>query len=340
MAPLFSVVLLGLVLTFTRTAAAESDTISTPSAASPAPAPPRSSIEVVEDVPQLLDFDSLAEGAGAEDFDLWLVREKNIAVFNGLFSALSVCPHVALGMLRLLGGNATDEIIFGRDEAAAKSPWSDPWATVWFIVWPTSILREYLLAFDDTNPLATFGLMSTFFLADASVYVDVASMAAQPALRWTLLKTSALRVLTSLAVGAFYYGLSALLHLCQLDVLFYLALVPAIVVVACVERFVPPGWRNYGRVCGYEWLHYGRVCLYVPAAAIGLQLFFSYTPDARAAVARPVSNAVFALWIALQVAFSIRVSKSPAEKEGGCSSELAAAASRACVHSSSASDPS
>ena len=109
--------------------------------------------------------------SGAEDADLWTLRGAAFSWQRIYFDTFSVAimanPRAAMVGARLVGGAKFDVLMFGKDEAASKSPFS--WLHA--LVAPGLLAARYTSHFSDTNFwLATlqsinYAATDIFFLA-------------------------------------------------------------------------------------------------------------------------------------------------------------------------------
>jgi hypothetical protein len=105
-------------------------------------------------------------GSGAEDLDLWSLREYNPRYVQPFFF-LMLHPHLAQAVLHW--NFNVDEAMFGKDEAKEKSPWS--W--IMFFLCPGLLTCRYVSYFYDTNPYLTVILCLYWGSSDVSWLLEI-----------------------------------------------------------------------------------------------------------------------------------------------------------------------
>lgn len=112
------------------------------------------------------------QGSGMEDHDLWKIREVNEHSFHTFLNVIGVSPHVAIGTLKYMSEDYLDNILFGKDEAKEKSPWS--WPLFWLA--PGLMSCRYMSYFMDTNFLMSLGFMASFVSLDLLYWSDLVGL--------------------------------------------------------------------------------------------------------------------------------------------------------------------
>ena len=155
--------------------------------------------------------------SGAEDADLWTLRGAAFSWQRIYFDTFSVAmmanPRAAMVGARLAGGTSLDVVMFGSDEAAAKSPFS--WLHA--LVAPGLLAARYTSHFQDTNFwLATlqsinYAATDIFFLtkmAGALLFTQADPLALLQDEAWRTAFGLCLALLTLLftTIGAYIWG--------------------------------------------------------------------------------------------------------------------------------------
>ena len=115
--------------------------------------------------------------SGAEDADLFTVRAAALHHFTTLYRAATLAPHTAALGARFVGGLAAkpagalaiDVVVFGADEALAKSPYNAALA----IFAPGVLAAKYASHFLDTNPWAAASLIFMLVVADITWWMRI-----------------------------------------------------------------------------------------------------------------------------------------------------------------------
>jgi hypothetical protein len=109
------------------------------------------------------------QGSGMEDHDLWKIRDMNKHSFHTFLNVIGVSPHVAIGTLKYISEDYLDNILFGKDEAKEKSPWS--WSLFWLA--PGLMSCRYMSYFMDTNFWMSLAFMASFVSLDLLYWSDL-----------------------------------------------------------------------------------------------------------------------------------------------------------------------
>jgi len=149
-------------------------------------------------------FENIAQSSGAEDLDLWKVRDKAFVAFHSFFFALGQSPHVAIGMLLAhSNGNSQrlDNVMFGVDEAALKSPFNWPQA----ILTPGILACRYLAYFLDTNPFVAAMMILNYFAEDLGFLINLFQLLFVPKSSNRVFKSLVNRILIAILLSSMYY---------------------------------------------------------------------------------------------------------------------------------------
>lgn len=111
---------------------------------------------------------------GAEDLDVWRLRNSNKHAFHNLVYAMNA-PHVAMIGLRTVAGNNFDKMLFGADDTK-KSPFS--WTKA--CLSPGLLSIQYSFYFFDTNPIFTMLVCLMYISSDLSFWLVLATIALLP----------------------------------------------------------------------------------------------------------------------------------------------------------------
>lgn len=66
------------------------------------------------------EISDFVEGTGAEHYDLLVLRQTSRSLFDTVLATLHLSPHVALGYMRVAGGQMMDEVIFSKRKTMTK----------------------------------------------------------------------------------------------------------------------------------------------------------------------------------------------------------------------------
>lgn len=135
-----------------------------------------------------LTVHDLIEGFGAEDYSIYLLRDLARRDFHTLLYGLSCSPHFGIASMRLFLPDL-DVIMFGRDEADAKTPFS--WVHAFLA--PGVLASRYIWHFFDTDPKLSSALALTWVVSDLLFWVQLLIMAIVPGARPAILRRIGMR---------------------------------------------------------------------------------------------------------------------------------------------------
>lgn len=115
----------------------------------------------------------LAEKCGAEDHSLHYIRVTVPLHFNTFISSVTLSPHIAIGLFRLLYGQKLDQVIYGVDESEEKSPWN----LYLYVTSPGVLSLKYFYGFVDTNFIEAYVLMFVCLISDITFWFELLTFA-------------------------------------------------------------------------------------------------------------------------------------------------------------------